>query len=124
MRTLALTLIAAASLGLIANPATAHPKLVASSPVAGETARAPGAITLKFSEKLVAAFSGLSITRLPGGSANGKAAKVLKIYVSPDGRTLIARLASPLQPGGYLVGWHVVSADTHRVAGSLHFTAK
>ncbi|MBC7506372.1 MAG: copper resistance protein CopC [Sandarakinorhabdus sp.] len=24
----------------------------------------------------------------------------------------------------YLVGWHVVSADTHRVAGSLRFTAK
>ena len=122
MKTLALTLIAAASFGLIANPATAHPKLVASNPVAGETARAPGAITLKFSEKLVAAFSGLSITRLSGGS--GKAAKVLKTYVSPDGRTLTARLASPLQPGGYLVGWHVVSVDTHRVAGSLRFTAK
>ena len=121
MRKLSLTLLGAASGLLMAVTGTAHPRLVVSSPVAGETARAPVAIMLKFSERLMGAFSGLSITPLSGGGGN--AAKVLKTSVSPDGRTLVASLAAPLRPGSYLIAWHVVSSDTHRMAGSLRFTA-
>ncbi|MBC7637062.1 MAG: copper homeostasis periplasmic binding protein CopC [Acetobacteraceae bacterium] len=122
MRTLSITLLGAVSAVLMTVPAIAHPKLIASSPVAGRTASAPTAITLKFSEKLLAAFSGLSITPLSGGG--GKAATVLKTSVSPDGHTLVSRLATPLPSGSYLVSWHVVSSDTHRVAGSLRFIAR
>jgi hypothetical protein len=44
--------------------------------------------------------------------------------VGADGKTLIGTLKAPLPVGSYTLGWHVVTADTHRVEGSYSFTVK
>ncbi|MBC7504689.1 MAG: copper homeostasis periplasmic binding protein CopC [Sandarakinorhabdus sp.] len=124
MKTLFLMLFGTMSFVLLSVPATAHPRLLASSPVAGGTVIAPATIKLKFSERLIAAFSGLSIMPLAGGNGNRNAVRVLQTSVDPGGRTMVAQLAAPLRAGRYAVAWHVVSVDTHRVTGRLVFTAR
>ena len=37
---------------------------------------------------------------------------------------LILRPAAPLSSGTYVVAWHAVSTDTHRVAGRYSFTVR
>ena len=44
--------------------------------------------------------------------------------VAADGKTLVGTLRSPLPAGTYTVGWHAVTADTHRVEGSYSFTVR
>ena len=105
-------------------PAAAHPRLIASTPLAGAAVKSPAILVLKFSEKLVAAFSGLSITPLPAHGTGTTAGKALLTSVGADGRTLVARLTAPLPAGAYTLAWHAVSVDTHRVSGSYCFTAR
>lgn len=120
-------MIAAALLALTSVQAQAHPKLLSSTPAANATVAKPGAIQLVFNEKLVAQFSGADIvmTGMPGMKdhppmkINGVTSKV-----SADGKTLVATPAKPLAAGTYKVDWHVVTADTHRVTGSIAFTVR
>jgi len=44
--------------------------------------------------------------------------------VAADGKTLVGKLQSPLPAGTYKLGWHAVTADTHRVKGSYSFVVK
>ena len=44
--------------------------------------------------------------------------------VAGDGSTLVLTPKAPLAPGRYTVAWHVVSSDTHRVAGNYTFAVK
>jgi copper resistance protein C len=118
VRTAPIALIAA--FAVTATPALAHPKLLSSTPAAGGSAKNVKQITLKFSEGLVGPVS--------GGVLSAKMAdhnmdvSGLKTAVAKDGKTLVATLARPLPAGQYVFNWHVVSTDTHRVAGKLTFT--
>lgn len=108
---------------LIAAPAMAHPKLLSSTPAADATAGNVKEISLKFSEGLMAPVSGADLMMDMAGMAPMKMAG-LKTSVGKDGKTFLVTLDKALPAGHYNLNWHVVSTDTHRVAGKLAFTVK
>lgn len=113
-------LFAAFAMLTLAGRADAHAHLVTASPAPNATATSPAHIELRFSERLVPTFSKaeLTMTNRPGATLAGVAA------VASDGRTLVFTPKARLGAGRYSVTWHVVSADTHRVAGSYAFAVK
>lgn len=110
-----LILLTAALTLLGAGPASAHSALVSTDPADGSTLRtAPTAVTLTFNEDVKGQFSKVIVTD-PEGRQVAEAASVAGPVVS-------ARLPAGLVDGRYRVVYSVVSADTHRIAGELHFT--
>ncbi len=103
-------------------PALAHPKLLSSSPAANGTASNVKQISLTFSEGLVGPVSGADLNMAMGDQSMSVSG--LTTAIGKDGKTLVATLAKPLPAGKYSLDWHVVSTDTHRVAGKLAFTVR
>ena len=116
-------LTAAAALVMVAGAANAHPKLVSATPAANATVAKPARIQLRFSEKLVSAFSkaDLIMAAMPG-MPEMKIASTAAL--AADGQTLVITPKAPLSSGRYNVAWHVVSTDTHKVAGNYAFAVK
>mgnify|MGYP002780558462 CR=1 FL=1 len=116
-------LTAAAALVTFAGAANAHPKLVSASPAANATVAKPARIQLRFSEKLMPAFSkaDLTMAAMPGMAAMKVASTAA---LAADGRTLVVTPKAPLHAGRYSVAWQIVSTDTHKVAGSYAFAVK
>lgn len=116
-----------AGLAMIASPAFAHPKLLASTPAAKGTATNVTQISLTFSEALMAPVSGVDVlmTGMPGmaGHAPMKISG-FKTSLAQDGKTLVATFSRPLAAGTYQADWHVVSTDTHKLAGTFSFTVR
>ena len=110
-----------------ASAASAHPRLVSTSPAAnsgvGETKR----VALTFSERLLAPMSGgdVVMTGHPG-TPHHAPMKItgFKPSVAHDGKTLELIATQPLAKGSYEVRWHAVAADTHRVAGAFAFQVR
>ncbi len=104
-----------------ATVAAAHPRLASANPAPNSVMRgSPRVIRATFSEALIASFSGIEVR-----SASGAAMPVGKATVDPrDRRTLVATVNRPLAPGGYVVRWHAVSADTHRLQGVYSFRVR
>lgn len=116
--------VAIALLGF-AGAAQAHPKLVSASPAFNATVAKPARVALQFSEKLMPKFSGADLMMTGHGGKMHPPMKVAATAgVANDGRTLVLTPKSPLSPGRYSVAWHVVSADTHRIAGNFAFAVK
>ena len=113
---LPLLILLTAALALLgAGPASAHSALVSTDPADGSTLRtAPTAVTPTFNEDVKGQFSKVIVTD-PEGRQVAEAATVAGPVVS-------ARLPAGLVDGRYRVVYSVVSADTHRIAGELHFT--
>ncbi len=111
---------------LVAAPAYAHPKLVSATPADKATASNVTKLSLTFSEKLVAPVSGLDLTMtgMPGMPDHVMPMGKLKTSVAADGKTLVATLPRALQTGTYKLDWHVVSVDTHKVAGTYSFSVR
>jgi methionine-rich copper-binding protein CopC len=116
-------LIAAAALTTFAGAAYAHPKLLSATPAANATVAKPTRVELRFSEKLMPAFSkaDLTMAAMPGMAAM-KMPSTAKL--AADGRTLVVTPKGKLPAGRYTVDWHIVSTDTHKVAGSYAFAVK
>jgi copper resistance protein C len=116
-------LIAATALVAFAGTANAHPKLLSASPAANATVAKPAQIKLQFSEKLMPAFSkaDLTMAAMPGMAAMKMPTTAA---LDADGRTLVVTPKGRLAAGRYTVDWHIVSTDTHKVAGSYAFTVK
>lgn len=109
----------------VASAEQAHPKLVSASPAANATVVEPGRVELRFSEKLMPKFSGADLMMTGHGGASHAPMKVTATAaVAGDGSTLVLTPKAPLVPGRYTVAWHVVSSDTHRVAGNYAFAVK
>jgi methionine-rich copper-binding protein CopC len=106
--------------------AEAHPRLTASNPAAGAVARNVRSVRMQFSEALVPAFSGgeLIMTGMPGMAARRPMPVAVRSVVANGGRTLVLTGTAPLRPGLYRVNWHVVSRDTHRMAGGFSFAVR
>ncbi len=121
MRHPSLGLAAALALTLGATAASAHPKLLATSPATGvASAGSPRAIRMTFSEPIYPKFSGLILRSQSGGVVKTGAATV-----DPANRKqLVTPIPAVLKPGRYRVNWHAVSTDTHRVQGQFDFTVK
>jgi len=114
----ALVTVFAASLVLLAGPASAHAVLESSDPRPDAVLKAlPSTVTLRFDEP---------VTLVPGS---------LRVY-GPDGQRIdhgdvahppnhadqvAVRLHSGTAQGSYLVSWRVVSADSHPVSGAYTF---
>lgn len=105
--------------------ASAHPKLVSSTPADNATGAAPASIKLSFSETLLPKLSGaeLTMTKMPGMEMPPMKIAV-KVAPSADAKSMVITPAKPLATGTYRVDWHVVSGDTHSVKGMLTFTVK
>ena len=116
-------LLTAALLLSTGGAATAHPKLLSANPAANATVPAPPRIALRFSEKLVPAFSKAELTMaaMPGMRAMKMAAATA---VAADGKTLVVTPKSRLARGRYTIDWRVVSSDTHKVAGRYAFAVR
>lgn len=127
MKTIMRATVAAALLLGLAAPAWAHPKLVSSAPAANATVANANRVILTFSERLMPRMSGveLAMTGMPG-MANHAPMKIsgFSTAVDRDGKTLVVTFARPLSAGTYKLDWHAVSADTHRITGSLTFTVR
>lgn len=108
--------VAAAPLLLMAVGAQAHAHLVKASPSANAAVPAPSALHLQFSERLEPKFSAATVMKADGAAvaASSKA----------SGKAIDVTPKSALPPGGYMVMWHVVSADGHRMKGQYNFTVK
>lgn len=124
MRRLSL-LPAAAALVLFAGVTEAHPKLVSASPAPNAVVAKPARLELHFSERLMPKLSGADLMMIGMAGMKHAPMKVAAAAaVAADGRTLIVRPRAPLGAGRYSLAWHVVSADTHRIAGNYAFTVK
>lgn len=114
-----LALAAAAALLAAASGAQAHAHLVSATPAANAAIAAPKSLSLTFSEKLEPKFSGIDLMK-----ADGKPVAVKSSVAAKDRKTITAALVTPLAPGSYMVMWHVVSADGHRMKGDFSFTVR
>ena len=111
--------VAAAALACFSGAASAHALLDQASPGVGATVQgSPKELALSFTEKIVASFSGATLT-----SASGAIVPVGKAVVDPGSpATMHLSVGQALTPGTYVVNWHAVSVDTHHSSGSFKFT--
>jgi copper resistance protein C len=101
-----------------AGSALAHAHLVRATPAAGGTVPTPpNEVTLRFNEKLEAAFSSVVVRDQSGKQVDKGGGAVDK-----SDRTLMrVPLQQPLAPGVYKVEWKAMSADTHKIDGNFTF---
>jgi hypothetical protein len=111
-------LAASAALLLSASAALAHPKVVSSDPPAdGHVTGSPKAIRIEFSEAFMPKFTGVVLK-----DAKGRVIPTGKAAADPQKKTvLVVPLKGALAPGDYVVEWHAVGDDTHRVGGRFGF---
>lgn len=98
----------------LAAPAAAHASLVSTDPGDGEVVdAAPAAISLTFSEA-VRLTDGIELL-----SGDGT---LIEADVSASDEVVTITPAEELADGTYVVGWRVISADSHPVAGGFSFS--
>ncbi|MCX5601258.1 copper resistance protein CopC [Streptomyces phaeochromogenes] len=107
---------ALAALAVAAPQAAAHTELDISSPGANaELAGLPPRVTLTFSDAMTQKYAKVVVT-----APDGKSAVTGEPQVS--GKRVTLALDPTARAGRYTVGYRVVSADGHPVAGSYTFT--
>jgi methionine-rich copper-binding protein CopC len=102
-----------------ASEASAHARVLASTPGRNAVVAAPQTISLTFSEKLEPKFSKLTLAK-----ADGTAIPVASEVSAKDRAVLSAAVKAKLAPGAYKASWEVVSADGHKMKGALDFTVR
>lgn len=108
----------AAAVAFAAGPAAAHARLVGATPAPNSTVAATRTLTLTFSERTVAAFSGFDLVDAAGNKVT------VRPSVAEDGKTLTGTLARPLAAGAYRIDWRIASSDGHRMTGSYTFSVR
>ena len=93
----------------------AHAKLLSSNPAnnAGVTA-APHAITLRFNERVVPAFTRIELA-MP---EHGGITVAVRVTVGRDGKTVTGVPETRLAKDAYRIVWTAASADGHRMNGT------
>lgn len=111
-----LALLAACSIALLgALPASAHAKLVRSSPSAGSSISAvPPEVMLQFNEVINPQFSTVTV------KSGNKSVRTGEI--TGEGDTVYAPIDPSMADGRYTVAYKVTSADGHPVSGTFTFT--
>lgn len=101
-----------------AAPASAHAQLQSTQPAQGSTLdRSPGQVVLHFGEPVEVSFGSVRVFNAAAQRTDtGRA-------VHPGGDSHAVAMAVPgtLAPGGYVVTWRVISADSHPVHGAFTF---
>jgi len=105
--------------------ASAHSKLVASTPAANATVVKPTKLTLTFSETFLAPMSGaeLVMTGMPGMSDH-PAMPIKGFKTAVEGKTMTLTFPRALPAGSYDLKWHIVGADQHKMEGGYSFKVK
>src|SRR5664279_4518332 len=99
---------------LMTGEVSAHAMLDRAEPRVGNTvAKAPGEVTLWFTQKLEAAFSTITVTNAAGQRVDSGKTRVSGSQMSVSLR--------PGGPGTYRVTWHVLSVDAHTTDGNFTF---
>jgi methionine-rich copper-binding protein CopC len=98
---------------LFTTPASAHTKLLSSTPARDAKVTAPTEVRLVFSEHVTRAQ--VQVRDAQGGTHQTGAAQV-------QGATVTQQVAAGLPAGAYTVDYRVVSADGHPVEESLPFS--
>ncbi|MEI4506126.1 copper homeostasis periplasmic binding protein CopC [Sphingopyxis sp. CCNWLW253] len=119
---------ATAALALLLTPvaASAHAKLVASTPAANATASKVTSVNLRFNEKLIASTvkAELVMTGMPGMANHAPMKIPATSSMGKDGKSLTLTAKRALVPGTYKVTWSAAGADTHRMGSEFSFTVK
>jgi len=119
---------AAAALALLVTPlaASAHTRLIASTPAAGSTASKVTSVSLHFSEKLIPATikTSLVMTAMPGMTDHPPMKIPYSSAMGKDGKSMTLLLKRPLAAGSYTLSWSAAGADTHRMGSEFSFTVK
>ncbi|HEX2813999.1 MAG TPA: copper resistance protein CopC [Sphingopyxis sp.] len=119
---------AAAALALLVAPvaASAHTRLIASTPAAGSTASKVTSVSLHFSEKLIPTTikTSLVMTAMPGMTDHPPMKIPYSSAMGKDGKSMTLLLKRPLAAGSYTLSWSAAGADTHRMGSEFSFTVK
>lgn len=110
-------LLMALCLGVALPPTTAsaHAKLVSTVPTAGAAlSTAPSSVQLTFDEPVFLVPDGFQLYDVSGASR--------PLVASAQGATVRATLSGNLAQGSYVLGWRVVSDDSHPESGVLAFS--
>jgi methionine-rich copper-binding protein CopC len=99
-------------------PAAAHAHLVSSVPAADSSVTSLERITVKFTEPVEAALSGIVLTEADGTTIQTNA------LPSSEKTELSFSIGQALTAGSYRVHWHAIAADTHKSEGEFTFTVK
>ena len=108
-------------------PASAHARVVASTPAEGATVAGPRVLTLTFSDALPPSTTATSIvmTAMPGVANHGE--MVIRNFTtawSKDNRTMTLNLRQPLKTGTYELRWQAAGSDGHRMNGKVTFKVR
>ncbi|MFE4537150.1 copper resistance protein CopC [Streptomyces scopuliridis] len=118
VRTVLLPLAATGLLAVTAPPAAAHTELVSSSPSGDATLDLlPEHVTLTFSDTMTQKYAKIAVTASDDSSVAAGEPRVA-------GKEVTLALKPGSTGGRYTVGYRVVSADGHPVAGSYTFTVE
>ncbi|WP_410090555.1 copper resistance CopC family protein [Streptomyces sp. OR43] len=120
-RAAARTLVVPLAGGLLwaaAPTAAAHTDLLSSNPAdAVSLGRMPDSIRLTFSDEMSQLYAKVALTSPDGTQGGAGRPEVV-------GKTVTLAVQPGLPPGRYTVGYRVVSADGHPVAGSYRFSVR
>ena len=114
-----LTILAAFAALAVASQASAHARLLMSTPKNGATVAAPAALTMRFSEGIELAASSVLVKK-----ADGSAVAVGALTLDADKRTVHAPFAAAPAHGAYKAHWHMKTEDGHETDGDIAFTVK
>ncbi len=119
---------ATAALAMLLAPtaASAHAKLVGSTPAANATVSKVTSVNLQFNEKVIASTlkTELVMTGMPGMANHAPMKMPASAMMGKDGKSAMLMLKRPLAAGTYKVKWAAAGADTHRMEGEFAFTVK
>ena len=108
-----------ASFLLAATQASAHAKLLSTTPKADSTISSPKLIQVHFDEAIEVKLSSLKLTM-----SDGAAVSVMGMNDAKDPSTLSIMPNATLKAGVYTVAWSIVSDDGHKETGTFKFTVK
>jgi hypothetical protein len=115
------TLMLGAALSLaVSGAASAHARLIMSTPKAGTTAAAPKQLKLLYSESIDLSGSSVKVA-----GSNGAAVATGPLALDPKSkRTVLVPFTSAPAAGAYKVNWSMKTEDGHTTTGDFGFKVK
>ncbi len=106
--------------------ASAHTKLIGSTPTANSTVSKVTSVSLQFNEKIVPSTlkTEFVMTGMPGMANHAPMKMPYSSKLGKDGKSAVLMLKRALTPGTYKVKWSAAGADTHRMGSEFSFTVK
>src|SRR3546814_7198013 len=106
--------------------ASAHTKLVGSTPAANSTVAKVTSVNLQFNEKVITSTlkTELVMTGMPGMANHAPMKVPYSSMMGKEGKSAMLMLKRPLTAGTYKVTWSAAGADTHRMGSEFSFRSE